>query len=173
MFDCLIGLIGIGDGVLETPESGLYVTTLPDINFNEIGKIADSDQSDISKVWKDVELRGVLKFRTLFISELNNCHKINKIDLCECLICENKMLLATSLWYLLGAELMNERINSNRINRFTTIDKAKAKELRNDFMTLFHQELSISVSGIDIHSSECFEEPIEEKRISTFTETTP
>ncbi|MBN2787422.1 MAG: hypothetical protein JXQ69_03765 [Paludibacteraceae bacterium] len=176
--DCLKGLIGVKAGeVTPEPVTGLYVTSLPDINLVEIGKIADSDQlpgegqKDWTKLWLDVENRGILKFRTLFLSEINRCFRISNITIAECLICENKELLAVSLWYLLGAELMFERINSNRINRYTTIDKSKAKELRADLMELFHSELSTAVAGIDINNSTCMEDSIIEERnlITTHT----
>lgn len=174
-FDCLNGLIGVKAGeVTPEPVTGLYVTSLPDITLLEIGKIVDSDQTpatgqkEWAKLWGDVEKRAILKFRTLFLSELNKCHRISDLTVAECLICENKLLLATALWYLLGAELMFEKINSNRINRYTTIDKPKAKELRAEFMDLFHSELSVSVAGIDILNSECVEDIIiEEKNLIT------
>jgi hypothetical protein len=164
-FDCLIGLIGIreGDGVTP-PESGLYITSLPDITLSEISKISKTPVSEemeeddvIDSIWEIIENRGILKFRTLFISEMGKCWKVSKQELAECLICENSMLLATPLWYLLGAELMWERINTPRLNRFTTIDKAQAKVLRGELMELFHTELTTAVAGINIRESECFE----------------
>lgn len=160
---CLVNLVGIRvaeDGG-KAPESGLYVTSLPDITLTEVARISKETEEDeddqVDAVWADVETRGILKFRTLFISEMNKCYKVSKRDLAECVICENTLLLATSLWYLLGAELMWERINSNRLNRYTTIDKAKAKVLRGEFMELFHAELATAVAGIDVFTSECFE----------------
>jgi hypothetical protein len=66
---------------------------------------------------------------------------------------------------LLGAELMTERIYSSRINRWTTIDKARAQELRREFEARyqggtiddvnFTGELTSAVYGIDINHNDC------------------
>lgn len=154
--DCLIGFIGLSGKGGEAAESGLYVDALPDISIAFIEKLVAENET-AADLWQTIEKRAILKFRTLFVSEINRTHKISKIDVCECLICENKSLLATALWYLCGAELMYERATSNRLNAYTTIDRQKAKEMRDEFMKLFHEELSVAVAGIDIHSSECIE----------------
>ena len=175
--NCLFGYIGLS-GSFGAAESGLYVDGLPDISVTIAGKLSPlnppqgglEDHSDIIELWKEIEKRAILKFRTLFISEINRCFKLSKIDVCECIICENRALLATSLWYLLGAEFMHERASSSRLNRFTTIEKSKAKELRAELMDLFNSELAVSVAGIDIHSSDCIEGEVEHNRIiSTHT----
>jgi len=157
--DCLIGYIGLS-GSFGIADSGLYVDGLPDISVTIAGKLTEKKESkdeDIVELWVEIEKRAILKFRTLFISEINRCFKLSNIDICECIICENRALLATSLWYLLGAEFMHERASSSRLNRFTTIEKSKAKELRTELMELFHSELAVSVAGINIHSSDCIE----------------
>lgn len=170
MFECLKGYIGLSSKDSTTAPSGLYVDSLPDISISNINKIADDEQSDYNGVWKDIETRGLLKFRTLFISSVNRCHRINNVEVCECLICENKELLSTALWYLLGAEIMFERVNSSRLNRYTTIDREKAKNIRDEFMDIFTTELETAVNGIDIHKSACVEgdEVAERRLISTF-----
>jgi hypothetical protein len=168
--DCLNGYIGVSSKESTEAESGLYVDSLPDISLSSIEKLSDIDSADFNELWKSVEKRGILKFRTLFINEVNRCHRISKISICECLICSNKTLLATSIWYLLGAEIMFERANSSRLNKYTTIDRAKAKELRAEFMDLFHSELSVAVAGINIHESDCIEEQVGERNlITTYT----
>lgn len=167
--DFLNGYIGLS-GSLDSAESGLYIDELPDISLIIAGKIIreTNELTDLSELWALIEKRGILKFRTLFISEINRCHRINKAEICECLIENNMELLATSLWYLLGAEFMHERATSSRINRFTTIERQKAVELRAEFMDLFHSELSVAVAGISIHDSECTaDEVIEENNIIT------
>lgn len=167
--DCLNGYIGLS-GSLGTADSGLYVDGLPDISLSIASKISekiDGQNEDMAELWAEIEKRGVLKFRTLFISEINRCFRLSKIDICECMICENKALLAPSLWYLLGAEFMQERASSSRLNRFTTIERGKAKELRAELMDLFHSELSVAVASIDIHSSDCLEDCVEHRDIIT------
>ena len=169
--DCFNGYIGVSSRESAAAESGLYVDSLPDISLTLIEKLSATETGDFELLWSNVEKRGILKLKTLFINEVNRCHKISKIDICECLICENKTILATALWYLLGAELMFEKANSSRLNKYTTIERSKARELRAEFMDLFHSELSVAVAGISVHASDCVEEEIQERSLITFTTT--
>jgi hypothetical protein len=160
--DCLIGYIGLASSI-GTAESGLYLDALPDINLNNTKKIADSGQREndvpsVEDVFNDVQQRSILKFRTFFTSELNRCFKVFKRDSIDCLICENKELLVVALWYLMGAEMLQERLGSERINRFTTVDRTRSKELQQTFMEEFFSELANAVPGIDIDGSDCFED---------------
>lgn len=166
--ECLTGYIGLSESVGKV-ESGLYLNALPGVSLNSVNGIANREQVDYEGVFKEVEQRAINKFRTFFTRELNNCFRISKREIVECLICENRALLAVSLWYLMGAELMIERINSERKNRFTTVEKKEAQDLRDEFMDTFFQELSTAVSGIDINNSPCMiDEDIECTNIVTF-----
>lgn len=162
MLDCLTGYIGLASSV-GTAESGLYLDALPGINLFNILKIADSSQKNpagehsIEKVFDDVQLRAKAKFRTFFIFEFNRCFKLFKREAIDCLICENKELLAVALWYLTGAEMCEEFLRSDRINRYTTVDRKSIREQKENFLDAFFAELSTSVSGIDIEGSACFE----------------
>ncbi len=171
--DCLIGFIGLSSSIGESG-SGLYLNTLPNINIMSINKIADNEQQDYVQVMKDVERRTINRFRTEFIRELNKCYRINKREIAECLICENKELLAVALQFLMGVEMMIERINSSRINKYTTTDKITAQRVRAEFEERFYVELHVAVIGIDIENSCCFEKDIPEpKNLLSFVEETP
>jgi hypothetical protein len=173
MLDCLTGCIGLASSVGEV-ESGLYLDALPDINLSNTNKIADGEQVDYTKVFRDVEKRTILKFRTFFIAELNRCFNVYRREAVDCLICENKELLAVSLWYLMGAEMLQERLGSNRINRFTTVDRSKTRELQEVFLDEFQRQLSTAVAGIDMEGSECFpHETPEHNRFIQVIETCP
>ena len=150
MLNELKGYIGLISGESAAP-SGLYVDALPDISLQVLEDIIHEDRYD---AWEKIEDRTLLKLRTLFIAEVNKCHKIADIKICECLIASNKEILATALWYLLGAEVMLTRQTSSRIN-MATIDRNKPKELRAYFEEQFKQELATAVTSIDIHASEC------------------
>lgn len=171
---CLVNLIGIS-GEIGLSKSGLYINTLPNINTVSITKIADEDQADLKKVFDDIEKRTINRFRTAFIRELNQCWKIGKRDIAECLICENKELLAVSLQYLTGIEMLTEQLNSSRINRYTSIDKITAQRTRVEFEETFRNELHVAVLGIDIPGSGCYvnEDPPEARRLITYIESTP
>lgn len=155
MVDCLIGFIGLSVNVSGEVPSGLYADTLPDISESYVTKLV-TDESNVSALWAEIEKRAALKFRTFFIREVNEYHKISNPDKCECLICENKLLLATAFWYLIGEEIMNTRATSSRLNTYTTLDRNKAKEMRDGFHDAFMRELETAVRGIDVHASSCF-----------------
>lgn len=163
MIQELKGYIGLSSEESKA-ESGLYVDALPDISLQVLENIANED-SEVT--WSQIEDRAILKLRTLFIAEVNKCHKIAKIDVCECLITSNKEILATALWYLLGAEVMLTRGASSRIN-IATIDRNKPKELRAYFEEQFKQELATAVAGIDIHASDCIDEDVPVNDVITF-----
>lgn len=146
-------------------ESGLYLDALPDISVTIADKITPESDFDTETIFKKIEDRSIKKFRTLFINAVNKCHNVRDISICECLIESNYELFGTSLWYLMGAEFMYERSTSSRLNRFTTIDKSKAKDLRNDLMQLFSEELESIVNSIDVNDSDCTPYVIEENSI--------
>lgn len=154
MLDELKGYIGLRSNGGVEAESGLYVDALPDINLSIIERITTNEE-DSCETWSRIETRALLKFRTLFIREINKCHKIHDIEKCECLIISNKEVLATALWYLFGAEIMITRKESSRINA-ATIDRNKNNDLRAYFEDQFQKELEVAVNSIDVHNSSCF-----------------
>lgn len=163
MLEELKGYIGLFSGASVEAESGLYVDALPDITTSVLEDISRNGENE-ENAWSRIEDRAILKFRTLFIAAVNKCHKLSDIKVCECMIVSNKEILATSLWYLLGAEVMLTRRASSRINA-ATIDRNKPKELREYFEAQFEKELSTAVASIDIHASDCIDENVVEPRL--------
>jgi len=53
------------------------------------------------------------------------------------LVCSNMDVFTTPWWYLLGVETMNEQLNSTRLNRYTTIDRKQAAELRKYYEIMY------------------------------------
>jgi hypothetical protein len=161
----LKGYIGFSSNMGEV-ESGLYLDQLPDISISTADKLTDkTGDNTIEELWAKVEDRAIKKFRTSFINAVNKCHKISKVSICECLIEENYELMGVALWYLMGAEMMFERINSTRLSRYTTIEKGKARELRDVFLETFSEELTVAVNGIDVNDNECSEYIADETNI--------
>lgn len=73
-------------------------------------------------------------------------------------ICSNRELFATAWWYLLGAELMQERLFSSRLNRFTTADVKKAEQLYQVFLAEFQRQLAATLDGVDLNTEDlCIE----------------
>lgn len=161
ILECFTGFIGILGCNAQAPGSGLYINSLPGVTLEMVDKIADSEQITYKGVWSEVEQRGILRFRTALMAKLNECYQINERTTVECIACENKDLLATSLWFLVGAELMIERIYSNRINRYTTIDKEQAEELRDHFTVEYEKELALAVQGINVEESDCINNEVD------------
>jgi len=84
------------------------------------------------------------------------------------IVCRNKPEFTDCWLYLLGAELMQERLFSTRLNRFTTIDKESAAELRDYFGNEYDRSLQETVLALSIPDDECCIEcnPIVSSRIS-------
>jgi hypothetical protein len=159
--DCLKGLIGLSEQVEIVP-SGLYVVALPGISLANITKIADKNEQadsryepDPQAVFNDCEKRAILRFRNAFIAAMSKCWHLNDLDVAECIICEYRARLATSLWWYMGHEIMVERVSSDRLNRFTTLDKKKAVELRDEMFDTATVELENLVKGLNPNSSGC------------------
>lgn len=140
---------------LSTSASGLYVDALPDISVAGIDRMVECEE-DVNSLWNDIQLRAIAKFRTLFFAEVNRCHHVSDNSKIDCLIVSNKDILATALWYLMGAEVMYSRGASSRMNSYTTLDRSKSKDIRQDLEDLFEKALHMAVAGIDIHHSACF-----------------
>lgn len=71
------------------------------------------------------------------------------------LACNNKGLFANALWYLLGAEIMIERLSSDRINRYTTIDRDQAQANREYFEGEYTTILEQALEGVDLRMNDC------------------
>lgn len=79
----------------------------------------------------------------------------------ETFICNNRDSFKNAFWYLLGAETMSERLNSNRLNEFTSFDRETAANLRKQFEIKYrggeiddiHEdgELNVVIDGIDVN----------------------
>ena len=173
LLNCLQGLIGLSRDV-ATSDSNLYVVTLPGISLFNLTKIADKreqinaeNEPDPVVVFQECEQRAVLTFRNAFIGAMSDCWHLNDLDVAECLICEHKFRLATALWWFIGHELMVERVSSDRLNRFTTIDRKKAGEIRDEMFKRAEFELQNLVKGLDPNKSGCSKQPVECANIIT------
>lgn len=156
MLTCLTGYVGLQNcgGVYEIPESGLYINTLPGISLESIDKIADSEQITYAGVWNDAQTEAAVRFRIDFIAEVTKCYKISTDCDYDAMICANKEVLVNAWRYLLGNQLMIFRLYTSRLNRFTTIDKEQAAELRDFYQVQYENALRQAVLLIDVSSCE-------------------
>lgn len=95
------------------------------------------------------------------LSYENNSFGLTGIISINCLydsfICNNKNLFANSLWYACGYELLTERIHSERLNKYTTVDAKLARELRDDYALNFNSELNLALNGVNFTQDCCVE----------------
>ncbi len=153
--DCFIDYIGLSlCGAYTAPASGIYINSLPGLSIESIDKIADQEQVTFLGVWEDVQTNAVAQFKIDVIAEMNKCYQLN----CDCdydaLICENLEVLTQAWKYLLGIWLLSFRINSNRLNKYTTVDATQAKELRDYYQAEYDKFLKASVGCMNISSCE-------------------
>lgn len=70
------------------------------------------------------------------------------------IICNNRAYFIDALWYLMGSEMMIERLYSPRLN-FWTINDEDAKELLALYQTEFEKEMEIAIDGIELDMADC------------------
>lgn len=155
MLTCFIDHIGLSyceRGVYSIPASGIYLNSLPGINIESIDKIADSEQISYLGVWDDLQQSAVAQFRLEVISEMTKCYKLNKTCVYNDLICDNVDELTLAWKYILGVWLMIFRLNSDRVNRWTTVDREHAKELKDFYQVEYERALKQGVQLMNTDS---------------------
>jgi len=75
----------------------------------------------------------------------------------DVLVCNYRENLAVAWWYLLGSELMKERIYTDRVNRYTTVDLDRARELTQRLYSDYMNELLTFVDSIDLQRDWCID----------------
>lgn len=158
MLSCFVDYIGLSycAGIYEQPASGIYLNSLPGISIQSIDAIAEDEQLTYIGVWADVQNSAVAQFRIDVISELNKCFKLDRDCDYTTMICENRDTLIQAWKYCLAVWLMIFRLNTDRINRYTTVDKKQAEELKNFFHVEYEKALTQAAKLMDT-SSCCME----------------
>jgi hypothetical protein len=147
--DCLKDYIGIKVCGDEQPESGVFINSLPGISLESIDKIANEDQVTYAGVWSDVQDEAAVRFEMDFITQITRCFKLHAYCDYEDLICANKQKLLNPWRYLLGNQLMQFRLYTPRLNRFTTIDLDQAKQLLNFYQVEYEKALESAVKLVN------------------------
>lgn len=133
------------DGQAAAP-SGLYINRHLPITLRSIDKTANEEQVTFLGVWDEVQDRGIVKF-ALRVKHGHQELFSHCVD--DAWVCTNREKLAMALLYFLGGELMQERLYSERINRYTTIDRDKAELMRADFEQEFTLHLKAALHSIN------------------------
>lgn len=121
-----IGIKGYG----TAPASGQYVNQLPGISLKSIQGIANSEQVTFLGVFDDVQERAWRRLSGDFKIQMRAKYCLNKDTDTDAIIEADKALFLNVWLYILGAELMFERLYSERINQFTTLGRDQAEELK-------------------------------------------
>lgn len=151
MIDCLQDYIGLQVCADQpVPPSGMYINTLPGISLESIDKIANADQITYIGVWQDVQREAAIRFKSGFMITINACHTLNRGCDYGDMICDNLEYLAEAWRYLLGNMLMIYRLNTTRLNRFTTVDAKQAAELRDYYAAEYEAAMQVAVKLVDV-----------------------
>lgn len=145
---CLLNYILL-DGVAPvTPNSGLFLNRELTLPVAKVSSLANNEQQTLSGIWTEVQNKAIKKFvirLKLGMQELFS--RCNDVD--DTWICANKEDLAMPFMYYLGSELMIEVIHTTRINRFTTIDRDRASEMKDEFDREFPIQLKAALQIIN------------------------
>lgn len=158
MLECLKGYIGLticyGEGVYDVPPSGIYINTMPGLQLESIEKIATQEQVTYLGVWEDVQNNAIPQFKNDVITELMKCYKLNNECDYEEIICDNIEVLTQAWKFLLGIWILTYRIHSNRVNRYTTLDRTQAQELLAFYQLEYEKSLSLASQVMDVSGCE-------------------
>lgn len=153
---CFVNYIGLSQcaGAYDAPASGVYINTLPGLQLEMLDKIATQEQVTYMGLWEDVQTNALPDFKIDVMAEIRKCYELD----CDCdyeaMICDNIEVLTQAWKYKLAIWLLTYRINSNRLNRYTTIDIPQAKELLEHYQVAYEQALEVAVKCMDISSCE-------------------
>lgn len=146
---CLIDYIGIKVCGDESPESGIFINSLPGISLESMDRVASADQITFKQLWNDVQAEAEQEFFVDFASEVAKCFQLRTdCDLWE-MMCANRCWLINAWKYLCGHKLMIYRLFTSRLNRFTTIDYKQAEQLRDWYMTEYKEALTVAMKLVD------------------------
>lgn len=155
--DCLTDYIGLKICGNETSGSGQFINSLPGISLESVDKIADAEQITYAGVWADVQAEAANRFYIDVVNELSKCYQLQPYCDYEALICENRPKLITAWKYLLGNQLMQFRLYTTRLNRFTTVDLKQAAELRDFYQVEYEKSLGLAAKIMNVASCECMD----------------
>ncbi len=145
--DCLKGFILIKKEGTNTSPSGLFINVDLPITLDKLERIKEAEKADIDQMWEEIQDRAIKKF--VIRVKLGYRELFGICNVAESWFCSNKENLAVPLLYYLGSELMMEQMFSTRVNRFTTIDREKASDMKAEFDKEFNIQLKAALEIIN------------------------
>jgi hypothetical protein len=147
---CFHDYIGIKGCNSPEGASGLFITQLPGLTLEVIEKMAEKEQVNFMGVWKDVQDRAWLRLSKDFRRQVRKCFEIADDAETDELMCNDQPNFQDVWLYLCGNEMMLERMYSTRLNRYTTIDRPMAAELKDHYQAEYEKALEEAVKSIKI-----------------------
>lgn len=145
--ESLLGFILIKTSTVTSSPSGLFINVDLPITLDRLEKMKEADQSDIAEMWDEIQARAIKKF--VIRVKLGYRELFGVCNLTDDWFDKNKDNLAVPLLYYLGSELMFEQMFSTRVNRYTTIDREKATEMKASFDKEFSIQLKAALEIIE------------------------
>lgn len=141
--------------------------TSPSIPMEDINGVNHFYYNDLSHMFSHIFITGALyndgHFQATSDDTFGITLKIAPIPTFEAIIANYKINLAVAWWYLLGCELMKERIYTDRVDRFIGADLPTARKLNQALHKDFMNEITTFVDSIDL-SKEYFVETVLDKK---------
>jgi len=137
-------------------------------NCNDYDYCFDCGCGTVGKITGTVQDKNT----EVFVDSPNNTFGVSAIFSIQCqfepVVCNNLNVFANAWLYLLGSELMDERIYTSRLNEYTLFDKIKAKELKKIFEAkykggvvdeiTYYGELNTTINSINLNLNDaCLE----------------
>ena len=151
MLTCLKDYIGLR-GVVDSPASDMFVDTLPRINAVMVLSAGKAGTTNPAEIYSAVQDRAIITLSKKVISLLREqyvCLPISReqeeadyVQTLEDHICANPHLVDEALWYLLGAELLTELLNSPKANIYTLTKVAGAEELKDSLYAEYRRTIA-------------------------------
>jgi hypothetical protein len=116
---------------------------------------------DLAQFYSHIFINGAIYNNGSFSQSTDETYGLTATLGLQCsydvLVCNYMQNMAVAWWYLLGSELMKERIYTDRVNRYTTVDLEKARELTLSLHNDYMNELLTFVDGIDLQRDWCID----------------
>ncbi len=131
-----------------------YINSLPGITLESIDAPTEQDQKTYRGAWDDIISEAKKRFNLSIRTKLNECREHNKHCDYDALFCEvgNADLLVLPWKYMVAIVLLEYRIYSTRINRYTLFDRDKAIELIKHYRQLYEDSVKESMLMLNIDS---------------------
>lgn len=155
MLACLLDYIGLKACGDSSPTSGQWINSLPGISLVSLEATSESEQINYKGLWSDIQTEAYNQFYNDFLMELNKCYALKPYCDYESIICSNLSTLTLAWKYLLGIYIMQFRLQTPRLNKFTTVDRQQATDFITDYQTKYENALKNAALLLKLDHTDC------------------